>query len=71
MENKETAIASENAKQGKTRKYILGWKEQNKTADKSDNTRWREKSKDIVERRETEKIAGLCQAVQRKWDILK
>ena len=28
---------------------MLVWKDQNKTADKSDNTTWIDKSKDIVE----------------------
>ena len=34
-------------------KIVWGWKDQNKTTDKSDNTTWRDKSKDIDERKET------------------
>ena len=32
---------------------MLGWKDQNKIADDSDNTTWTNKSKDISERKET------------------
>ena len=32
---------------------MLEWKIQNKTADKSDNKTWKDKSKDIGQRKET------------------
>ena len=36
---------------------MLGWKDQNKTTDKSDKRTWRDNSKDYGERKETQKIA--------------
>ena len=38
---------------------MLGWKDQKKTTDKSGNTTWRDKSKDIAERREMQKTSRL------------
>ena len=45
-------IPSESTKEGKTHWGISGWKDQNKTADKSNNAIWRDKSEDIGERRD-------------------
>ena len=42
------------------------WKDQNKIADKSDKTTWRDKSKGIIQIGETEKIPGQSQAIQTK-----
>ena len=39
----------------KTCKDMLGWKDQNITADKSGNEAWRDESKDIGEIRETKR----------------
>ena len=58
QKKKKTAQISKSAKEGKTHKDMLGWKDQNKTADKSDNTTGRNKSKDIGKRRKTQKISG-------------
>ena len=56
---------------GKTQKDILVWKDQNKTADKFDNTIWRDKPKDIDERKETQKMLRQSQAIQTKQDVPK
>ena len=64
-------LTHESAKEGKKHKDIFRWKEQNETADKSDNTTWRDKPKDIGERRELQKILGQGQAMQTKQDIPK
>ena len=47
---------SKSAKEGKTRKDLLGWKGQNKMEDKFESRIGRDKSKDIDQRRETQKI---------------
>ena len=62
---------SESTKIGKTRKDILGEKDQNKTADKKESRTGRDKSKDIVERRETQKIMRQHQVIKRKQDFPK
>ena len=59
-------MTSENAKEGKYAE-MLGWKDQNKTADKPDNAIWREKSKDG----RLKKILWQGQAIQTKPDLPK
>ena len=50
---KEIVTISKSAKKGKIHEGMLGWKNQSETADRVDNAIWRDKSKDIGERRET------------------
>ena len=69
--NKETVTRIECAKEKKTSRRPLEWKDENKTVDKSDNRTGRNKSENIGERRGTQKIAGQTQALQRKQDIPK
>ena len=49
----ESETSSESSKEGKTWEDTLGWKDQNKTTDKSDTATWRDKSKKIIEEKET------------------
>ena len=49
--NKEIATSMEGAKERKTCEVIRGWKDQNKTADKSEITTKRDTSKVICEKR--------------------
>ena len=51
-------------KEGKTHKNMLGYKDQNKTVDKSDNATERDKSNESGKRRETLKIPRPGQAMQ-------
>ena len=55
----------------KTREYIFRMKDQNKTADKSDNATRRGELKDIGKRRETQKITRYGQTIQIKQDFPK
>ena len=57
---------SESAKEGKTHRGLLGWKDQSKTADKFDNSTWGHKSKDICKRKKTENIQRQGQAMPKK-----
>ena len=50
---------------------IFRWKDQNKITDKFDNTIWRDKPKDIGERRETQKILGQDEEVKNNTGSLK
>ena len=58
-------------KEGKARQDILEWKDKNQTAEKPDNTTWRDKLKYIGERRKTLKIPRHSQAIQTKKVIPK
>ena len=62
---------NDSAKEEKTGKDRLGWEDQNKTADESNNTTWGDTSKDTGEKRETQKIPKQGQAIQTKRDIPK
>ena len=53
-------------RQEKTRKDMLIWKDQNNTADKSDNATLSDKSRDINERMETCITARRDQVMQSK-----
>ena len=67
--NKETTT-SESVKEGKTHD-LWGWKDQNKIADKSDNTTRRDKSNNIGKRRKTHKLSGQGQAIYKKQNLLR
>ena len=69
---KETATTYEITKGNETYRSLTERKDPQKiTTDKSDNTRRRNKSKDISERRETQKIPGYDQGMKTKQDIPK
>ena len=62
-------LGQANAKEEKTYSNIMGWKDQNKTAEMSDNTTWKHKSKDIGKRRETWAIPGQGEEIQTKQTL--
>ena len=65
--NKETVTTSETTRKGETYRNPTVRKGPKKiTADKSDNTTGRNKSKDIGERRKTPKVSGQDQTIQNK-----
>ena len=61
---------SESAMDGRTCNDISGWKYQKRKANKSESTTGRDKSKDIGEIRETQKILGQRQAIQTNHNLL-
>ena len=72
MINKESATTGETTKEGKTYRNPTERKDSKKiTAEKSDYTTERDKSKDIGKRRKTQKIPGKDQTIQIKQVIPK
>ena len=59
------------SEEGKTCEDMLGWKDQDKTENKSEYLTWRDKAKDVGERKETQTISREGKVLLRKQDILK
>ena len=62
----KNATSSESAKGSKNTQGYVRMKRAKQKADKSENTTWRDKSNDIGERRDIQKISRYCQAIQTK-----
>ena len=52
LETEVEITTTENAKEGKKHKNMLGWKDKNKIVEKSNNSTWGDESKDIGKRKE-------------------
>ena len=69
---KESARTRESSKKEETHKNAIDWKDQKTTtAVNSDDKSGRDKSKDVQERKETQKIPWQGQAVQTKQELSK